>query len=108
MHIRTVRKPGEPGTRKLVNKYGERLVCIRYRHDPRTHKRYKTVELIIAEEDWLPPQTESRDETPEPPGPTTPMVAVRIHHTEKDLQRQIKAIGGNRDAGRRLWHAPEA
>jgi len=52
MQIRTVRKPGEPGTQKLVAKYGERLVSVRYRYDPQAGKRYKTVELIIAEEDW--------------------------------------------------------
>ncbi len=34
MQIRTVRKPGEPGTQKLVDRYGERLVSVRYRYDP--------------------------------------------------------------------------
>ena len=30
MEIRTVRKAGDPGTQKLLTKYGERLVCIRF------------------------------------------------------------------------------
>jgi hypothetical protein len=48
MLIRTVRKPGEPGTQKLLAKYGNRLVSVRYRYDPANGKRYKTVELIVA------------------------------------------------------------
>lgn len=52
MEIRTVRRPGDPGTQKLLAKYGERLVCICYRYDPARRKRFKTVELIITEDDW--------------------------------------------------------
>jgi hypothetical protein len=107
MHVRTVRKPGEPGTQKLVAKYGERLVCIRYRYDPQTRKRYKTVELIVAEDDWDPPEVTDREAQPRPERPTTPIVPVRIHYTEKDLQRQVKAIGGTWNANKKLWYAPE-
>ncbi len=48
MEIRTVRKPDDPGTQKLMARYGERLVCIRYRYDMAKRKRYKTIELILA------------------------------------------------------------
>ena len=27
-------QPGERGTQQLVEKYGQRLVCVRYRYDP--------------------------------------------------------------------------
>lgn len=37
----------------------------------------------------------------------TPRVPVRIRYDEKDLQRQIKAIGGTWDARSKLWYAPE-
>jgi hypothetical protein len=108
MLVRTIRKPGDPGTRKLVQKYGNRLVCIRYRYDPAKHKRYKTVELIVAEETWLPPP-EPRPEEAIAPAPRqyTPLVPVRIRFHEKELQRQIKAIGGTWEPGKRLWYAPE-
>jgi len=107
MHIRTVRRPGEPGTQKLVAKYGDRLVSVRYRYDAQKGKRYKTVEFIIAEEDWQPPVTSVLENRPQPERPSTPIVPVRIHYTEKDLQRQVKAVGGTWDAAKKLWYAPE-
>ena len=106
--IRTVRKPGEAGTLKLVQQYGDRLVCVRYRYAPRIGKRYKTIELIIAEEDWQPPPRPAAASETRTKHPTTPIVPVRIHYSERNLQRQIKAIGGTWDANRKLWYAPEA
>ena len=38
--------PGEKGTKGLTGKYGERLVCVRYRYDASRKMRFKTVELI--------------------------------------------------------------
>ncbi len=100
MHVRTVRKPGDPGTLKLVAKYGDRLVNVRYREDPAKGKRYKTVELIVAQEDWQPPaQTNDEIAPPTPEPRTTPRVPPRIQYFEKDLQQQVKAIGGHLERG---------
>lgn len=109
MEIRTVRKPGEPGTLKLKERYGDRLVSVRYRYDAARGKRYKTIELIVEEQDWMPaPQTELPPaQKPAPEVRYTPRVPVRIRYNEKDLQRAIKAIGGNWDPGKKLWYAPE-
>lgn len=110
MLIRTVRKPGDPGTLKLMQRYGDRLVTVRYRYDPARGKRFKTVELIVEEQDWAPaPQAEPAQPTapPQPQARYTPRVPVRIRYNEKDLQRAIKAIGGNWDSGKKLWYAPE-
>jgi hypothetical protein len=101
MQVRTVRKPGERGTQKLVEKYGERLVCVRY--------RYKTVELIIAAEPWVPTSEATRIDKVPPINERhhTPRVPVRFNYYEKDLQRQIKAIGGTWEPTKKLWYAPE-
>jgi hypothetical protein len=109
MHVRTVRRPGEPGTRRLLEKYGDRLVCTRYRYDPAKQRRYETVELVIAEELWIPPP-DIRANGVAPIAPErryTPRVPVRINYHEKDLQRQIKAIGGTWEPTKKLWYAPE-
>ena len=47
-------QPGQNGTKALVRKYGERLVCVRYRYDQQTGRRYKTVELIEETTPWRP------------------------------------------------------
>ena len=110
MLIRTVRKPGDPGTLKLMQRYGDRVVTVRYRYDPARRKRFKTVELIVEEEDWAPvshPEPDTKPVPPQAPPRYTPRVPVRIRYDEKDLQRAIKAIGGNWDPGKKLWYAPE-
>lgn len=48
-------KPGQLGTKQLLEKYGAQLVCVRYRYDAATSKRIKTVESIVAETEWLLP-----------------------------------------------------
>jgi len=54
MQARLKLKPGQKGTKKLVEQYGSRLVCVRYRYDAQTKKRYKTVEIIVDEVAWTP------------------------------------------------------
>jgi hypothetical protein len=107
MHVLTVRKPGERGTQKLAARFGERLVCVRYRYDAAKGKRYKAVELIVAEEDWTPPATEPAPVAPKSETKYIPRVGLRIRFDEADLRRQVKAIGGTWDPAKRLWFAPE-
>jgi len=33
MRVRLHLKPGQQGTRRLLEEYGDRLVCVRYRYD---------------------------------------------------------------------------
>ncbi len=54
MKTRLILKPGQKGTGRLVNIYGDRLICVRYRYDEKRRKRLKTVELLVEETDWNP------------------------------------------------------
>jgi len=54
MRTRLHLKPGQRGTKRLSEQYGEQLVCVRYRYDDATMKRYKTVELIVDVAEWTP------------------------------------------------------
>jgi hypothetical protein len=56
MKTRLILKPGQPGTKRLVEKYGESLVCVRFRYDAESRQRLKTVELLVEKTDWNPPQ----------------------------------------------------
>ena len=51
---KSIRKPGEPGTKKLTQIYGNDLICVRYKYDYKLKKRYKTIELQIEETPWIP------------------------------------------------------
>ena len=87
-------KPGQAGTKHLVDKYGDRLVCVRYRYDAATRRRYKTVELIVEEAAW---------DLPGPAYAETDVVSIRIAREEPDLQREVKAAGGRWNADLKMW-----
>jgi hypothetical protein len=110
MGIGTVRRPGEKGTQALMQKYGERLVCIRYRYDPARKKRLKTVELIVAEQDWQPPEPHPQELKATGLGPKcyrTGRLGLRLGFEETGLRKQIKAAGGLWDPAQKLWFVPE-
>ncbi len=58
MQTKLTMKPGEDGTKKLLEIYGDKLVRVRYRYDAEKKLRYKTVELIVDVAEWEPPQNE--------------------------------------------------
>ncbi len=87
-------KPGQPGTKQLVEQYGAQLVCVRYRYDVPTRKRIKTVEIVVAESEWLPPaQRFSAHE----------MVWLRIGFVDRATEQQLLAAGGKWDDRRCVW-----
>jgi hypothetical protein len=48
-------KPGQKGSKRLVEQYGDKLLCVRYRYDENRKVRMKTVEIIVEERSWQPP-----------------------------------------------------
>ena len=87
-------KPGQPGTKSLLARYGKRLVCVRYRYDERTKQRIKTFELIVDRADWRPEARPAGGET---------VVALRVGWQEHEVQQQVKAAGGTWDPMARVW-----
>ncbi len=83
-------KPGAPGTKRLVERYGHALLCVRYRTDPESGRRFTTVELVVEERD----------------GPPTGDVWVRVGYGEADLRQQIKTAGATWDHSKKLWRMP--
>ncbi len=53
-------RPGARGTIRLVHQYGEQLICVRYRYNPETRTRIKTVELVVDEKPWTPRRLNGR------------------------------------------------
>ncbi len=64
METRLTLRPGQNGTRKLAERFGKRLVRVRYRYDETLRRRYTTVELIVAESAWTPRSRKPRSTRP--------------------------------------------
>jgi hypothetical protein len=96
--------PGAAGTRRLLDRYGDALVCVRYREDQNGNSRYTTIELIVDRRPAKPP----RKATPQPAATPQPVTAfVRINYDEEDLRQRVKAAGGTWDPKLRLWKIPQ-
>jgi hypothetical protein len=95
--VRLHLKPGQKGTKRLLEQYGDRFVCVRYRYDASRRKRFKTDELIVAERDWQPPRP--------PLAPDRP-ISLRITFAETDLRRRVKQAGGRWNPDERVWQLP--
>lgn len=105
METRVTLRPGAKGTKKLVEKFGDQLLCVRYRYDHQEQVRYKTVELVIECIPWKPggrPPQDGRN----PPGRPPVLVGVRVRFEETALRQQVKAAGGRWSPERRLWVMP--
>ncbi len=94
MEIKTTLAPGQNGTKQLLKEYGDQLVCVRYRYDKSSGKRYKTVELIIDEQEWKPGFNIPPDRR----------VHLRIGYGELELREKAKAAGGYWDAEEKAWN----
>jgi len=89
--------PGQPGTKKLVEKYGDRLICARYRYDSKRKKRTTTVELVESENAWV----ENKHKRPR-----NKIVRIRIAWGEARLGRLLKAAGGKWNRSQKVWELP--
>lgn len=98
MKTRLTLRPGQNGTKKLVQKYGARLLAVRYRYDARRGSRLKTVELVEEELPWQPPLPAGQD-------PDRP-VLVRVGVSELELRKAVKSAGGRWQPERKLWQMP--
>lgn len=96
METRLTLRPGQPGTRKLVEKYGERLIRVRYVYDPASGRRLKTVELVVESVPW---KTRGRS----PRRRDDDVVYVRIAYHEAELRERAKRLGAIWRHPQRLW-----
>ena len=93
MKAHTNLKPGQNGTRRLVEKYGDALLCVRYRYDEIRDVRLKTVEIIVEER----------------PGKAAPRlrdfdpVLVEVPYTMRALRERLKSVGARWDAAEKVW-----
>jgi hypothetical protein len=96
MKTRLILKPGQPGTKRLVEKYGDDQLCVRFKYDAESRQRLKTVELIVEKTEWTPPPPRYTVDT---------LVPLRIEVADMPLRLQAKAAGGRWNPEKQLWFA---
>jgi hypothetical protein len=72
-------RPGDPGTKRRQEEFGDRLVAVRYRYDEEKSRRYTTVEIIVDDRAWTP----------------------ETHVNDPD-----RLVGGRWDAAAKVWWLP--
>ncbi len=85
---------GKAGTQKWQKKYGDALVCVRYKYDKQQNRRQKTIELVVEEGPW------DRDSNRVP---ANKIVSVRIEYEELHLRNSIRGVGGEWNRQSKLW-----
>lgn len=87
--------PDQPGGKKLKRRFGDQLICVRYRQDRAQNMRYTTVELLVD----AAPLVKPRKTTPD-------RVHVHIGHTEQTLRQIVRSHGGQWDISKQAWSLP--
>jgi len=90
MEISKTLQPGDMGTKRFLNEYGNQLVCVRYRIDKKLDKRYTTVEIIIDEKPYIIQKPKV-------------IVLVEIAYAETVLRQQAKAHGAKWRPEKKAW-----
>jgi hypothetical protein len=67
---------------------------VRYRYDAQRKKRFKTVELLVAERDWEPPPPRFAHDQ---------IVGVRVAFADMAVRDRVKQAGGTWNPERRVW-----
>ena len=92
--------PGDPGTKRLLAKYGDKLICVRYRNDKDKQRRVTTVELIVDEGFYLA----SRNTTRQLCHPSANRnVLLKIDYHETELRNKVKQAGGQWKPELKRW-----
>jgi len=87
-------KAGYRGTKHLVKKYGEKLICVRYVYDPEKNIKMKTVELVEEIENWTPNRQNI---------PWNKIMHIKVEYGEKYIGQLIRSSGGTWNKSKKYW-----
>ena len=85
---------GKPGTKKLMEKYQDRLLNVRYIYNSGSGIKMKTVELLEEQKPWM------RRRQFIPPNKT---MHLRVEYSEEQIRNLIKSCGGRWNKGKGYW-----
>ncbi|WP_455199805.1 hypothetical protein [Kaarinaea lacus] len=95
--------PGMPGTKKYLEKYGKKLLCVRYRYDEETKEQLTTIEYVVNRK--LYPKLNAEVQRKLDPHPNR-HVLIKVDYHEEELRRKIKMNGGIWIKDKRMWKIP--
>ena len=81
----------QSGAIKLARRFGDALVCVRYRRDMEGLIRYTTVELVV---DRVPVVTRKKPDS---------IVTMKIEFDDSSLRQLMLAHGARWDARKQVW-----
>ncbi len=81
----------------MVNKYGDELVCVRYRYNEKEEERSTTVELIVDRQKW---NTNNKRIL------ANKIMKLRIAYGERDIALRVKSLGERWDSQKKVWKLP--
>jgi hypothetical protein len=90
-------KPNQPGTKKWVEKYGENLICVRYRYDKTNCRMLKTVEIVVEAKAYK--KTTYRI-------PSNKLIPLKVEINDANLRRIVKNAGGKWHQKEKVWMLP--
>ncbi|MBF0102441.1 MAG: hypothetical protein HQK77_16175 [Desulfobacterales bacterium] len=99
--MKTKRKilPGQAGTKSLMEKYGDDLICVRYKYDEKDMVRIKTVELLVEKSTWIKNiKKDSKNK----------VIGVKIDYAEMELRAKVREAGGKWNRTKKVWELPMA
>ncbi len=88
-------KPGQKGTKRLVEQFGDKLLCVRYRYDELRGVKLKTVEIVVEERPLHAPRFKDGD-----------VVPVTVAYDETEFREQLRAMRATWDPQVKLWFVP--
>ena len=89
-------KPGQKGTKRLVEQYGDSLLCVRYRYDSIRGVRLKTAEIIVEEKPWQPPSSFKDGD----------IVPITVAFEEIALRAKLQKMRAKWDPDMKIWRVP--
>lgn len=82
--------PGSPGSLKLLRRYGNALLCVRYRDDPAHARRLITAELVI-------------EVRPIPNSHRSSLVYIPLKPTESEARQTACLMGAKWSQTKQAW-----
>ena len=102
MEIRKTLSPGDPGTKQHLRRFGEKLVCVRYRYNDEKKQRYTTVEVIVDQRSYLHYHAKAENKV-QGKSEGDYQVYLKIPYNDFETRIKIKKAGGYWDTSQKAW-----